>query len=247
MKCIGDLFGFPPNPKFISHKGWVHLRRFRFPLLFVNLVILFLITLFSSCLEGEKGLFILDPIDPRLPKYSETGNDVAGALLNGNIWKSVAGYKIQRYGFGSYIETYNKPLFQSFPNQDSLVITFEGIMVDTDQWMHLHFHLKGFSIFNFHELSALNGKTITLDGVLHFGTVSDGTNIIGCNEFSQRGKGQLNIHQVAFTAYTKGMTNTFIFSGTYGFNIDIPGCIPQSILYGRFDYVLDPQRFFVSP
>lgn len=42
------------------------------------LVVLFL----TSC----DAVFVPDPVDPRLPKYTEDGNNVAGALVNGDLW-----------------------------------------------------------------------------------------------------------------------------------------------------------------
>src|ERR1035437_590386 len=67
-----------------------------------------------------EGLYIPDPIDPRLPKYTENGNDVAGAIINNIYWTSV-----ERIGFQT---TSYKPYIITSAITDSLVIQFSGKM-----------------------------------------------------------------------------------------------------------------------
>lgn len=51
----------------------------------IKSLLIFVVLVMNSC----SGEFIPDPIDPRLPKYTEEGNNVAGAFINDNTWESV--------------------------------------------------------------------------------------------------------------------------------------------------------------
>ena len=75
-----------------------------------------LVLMLISC----KGVFIDDPLDPRLPKYSESGNNVAGAFINNTTWRSIVRYTLTTVT--------DKPLISVFAIHDSLVIHFEGEM-----------------------------------------------------------------------------------------------------------------------
>src|SRR6478752_4585042 len=81
-----------------------------------------------------ESLYIPDPIDPRLPKYTDRGNDVGGALVNGRLWKSVVTHD---WIYGSqYV-----PTLHYYSDQDSLDIVFSGYL-EGDLYTKISFGLS---------------------------------------------------------------------------------------------------------
>jgi len=186
--------------------------------------------LFALALASCEANFVPDPLDPRLPQYSENGNNVAGAYVNDAIWTSEV-----ELGF---FTSYNKPLIVAAPSVDSLWIYFTGTMGNDKTY--IAFKLKGIKIETLDELKNLSGAKIRLDGVQNAGycfcdypTTPFGT---GCH-------GQIYFKRVRRTEDA----SLLIISGTFGFQKDYPNGTTQTVFSGRFDYrIRDNDEFIME-
>ncbi|HEY4785285.1 MAG TPA: hypothetical protein VIH57_04520 [Bacteroidales bacterium] len=188
-----------------------------------RIFLVLLLVLLGSC----GGEFIPDPIDPRLPKYTEEGNDAAGAFINEKIWKSVVSVDFMSVG--------DQPYITLFTAKDSLTILFEG---NSSVYRYIEFRLSGLSIYRFEDLQLLNNKKIFLDGKKSSGVChrnycppyESGYYSTGCPETGI--SGQLYIKNVAM----RDSLTQAILSGTFGFTFNDPVSGINEVSYGRFDY-----------
>ena len=184
----------------------------------INKILLgFVVLIFSSC----RGIFVQDPIDPQLPKYTEVGNNVAGAFIDNGFWKSVV-------KFGLFT-TDDEPSVIAWPLGDSLTIRFGG--EDSYGRSNIEFHLTGLKIYRFEDLLTLNNKKIQLDGISNSGYY-----IRSHDPTSYSNKG---IGQVYFRNVNRSDTiSKVILSGTFGFSVNKQDGSTMKISYGRFDYTI---------
>ncbi len=181
----------------------------------------FLITLIPILICCE-GIFVPDPIDPRLPKYTEDGNDVAGAFINQEIWRSVVVHGL--WGIQ------DRPTISAYVTDDSLVIKFEGQLPDCDA--SVEFHLSGLHVHTFEDLILLRNRKIQLDGKTNAGIYIQSEDFNDTTYYGINGIGQLYIKNVTF-----GDTlSKAILSGTFGFTCYDEFNNKAEIFYGRFDY-----------
>ncbi|MFT4072207.1 MAG: hypothetical protein QM654_09885 [Dysgonamonadaceae bacterium] len=166
------------------------------------------------------GIFVEDPIDPRLPKYTEEGNNTAGALIDGKVWRSI----VQTF-FGGIID---RPDIVSYPEQDSLQITYCGEMDGQD--FQIQFHLKGYHIQKIEDLKQLDGKILELDGVLNAGSLFPRDAV---SSSSNGGKGQLYFRNIQVQD-----SSSAVISGTFGFESTNQNGVVTHIRNGRFDYTI---------
>ncbi|GAA4826965.1 hypothetical protein [Algivirga pacifica] len=171
------------------------------------------------------GTFVPDPIDPRLPKYSESGNETAGAMVNGKVWGST----VTRF---LWIESF-EPIVVADPLRDSLFIEFIGYI--EEEQTTIRFHLSEQGITKFDDLENLKGQKITLDG-------QDNTALIGTRYYSRnatpRGVGQI------FFRFTDLDSTRLILSGTFGFTTTNASGSTTEVSHGRFDYRINKDRQF---
>lgn len=180
----------------------------------INKIILGLaVVIISSC----EGIFVPDPIDPQLPKYTEGGNDAAGAYVNNDIWQSVVKY---------FVSDGDAPMIISYPIGDSLTIKFYGEISYVRS--AIEFHLSGLKINQIEDLLLLNGKKIQLDGVMNKGYY-----IKAYQPPIYTNKG---IGQIYFRNVSKDSKSVITLSGTFGFTVNEQGAESTKISYGRFDY-----------
>lgn len=179
-------------------------------------IIIFAVT-FISC----EGVFVPDPIDPRLPKYTEEGNDVAGAFIDGKIWKSVV--------TSALFHTSNEPYIEVYTKVDNLNLKFTG---SSPVYKFIEFRLTGLNIHKFEDLIHLKDKKIPLDGIKNSAICTD-------NMYSEYiesgGVGQLYIKHVAMS----DSCDYADISGTFGFTYN-----NINVYYGRFDYRFSKYRNF---
>jgi hypothetical protein len=193
---------------------------------FTYLSSIIFVSLLLICCDG---IFIYDPIDPRLPKYSEDGNDVAGAFINGEVWTSIVKRK---YFTDQY---FNYPVISLYERTDSLIISFEGESID---WNIIEFRLSDIHIHRFEDLILLKNKKIQLDGVKNYAICVNRDQYR--DDFRSKktpGIGQLYIKNVN----TNGFANYITLSGTFGFVVNDSVYGKVEVSYGRFDY--DFSRF----
>jgi hypothetical protein len=184
-----------------------------------RIISIFSLVLVFSFQTACSGIFILDPIDPRLPKYTEEGNQVAGAFVDDQVWKSVVTSTLWGISY--------EPSVRSWPQKDSLQIIFSGNMEEGDYTVG--FQLKGYKISKVADLMALDGKKIELDGVDNAGYWMPG---YSSSVSSNRGIGQIYFKKVKKIE----SSSSIIISGTFGFKISDNNGVSTIISSGRFDY-----------
>ena len=188
--------------------------------------LLFNIMLYASSIFSIiacEGTFIPDPIDPRLPKYTENGHNVAGAFINNTIWRSKVSI-----GFPHIAD--NKPFIILFQDSDSLVICFSGnTNIDARA---ISFHMSNLGISKFEDLSFLNGKKIQLDGVNNVGYCDKWYSSLFILD---KGIGQIYFRNVSLNSTSTGI----IISGTFGFSTNA-----ITVSHGRFDYRINKDSNF---
>lgn len=172
-----------------------------------------------SCQE-----YVQDPIDPRIPKYTESGRDVAGALINGNPWIS-DGTGFNLYGQDDIDLVYYAP-------QDSLIMRMSGRF--DDHHLNVIINLNKLLIESLIDFRNLQGQTITLDGISHQGVID----MLHFVEPLGGGLGQVYFRKVTFKEHTAG-ANWLVMSGTFSFTI--PGS--YDVTHGRFDYSVSDNDF----
>jgi hypothetical protein len=195
-----------------------------------NKILVILFFLLIAC----DGIFVPDPIDPRLPKYTEEGNDVAGAFINNRIWESIVSF--------NFLNVYNAPLIAAWQENDSLLIRFNG---NTDgEISSIEFHLKGLKISELKDLTTLEGQKIQLDG-----TKNSGFYIQNYTPFSydNKGVGQIYFKHVSVRDSNDSVegqaSKTLIISGTFGFSMNDSMGNTIKVFSGRFDYQITENNF----
>jgi hypothetical protein len=165
------------------------------------------------------GIFVPDPIDPRIPKYTEEGNNVAGAFINDKVWESIV-----TVGFPY---TYNGPFITVWQESDSLLLRFNG---NSDgKSPAIEFHLTGLNISRFEDLITLEGRKIQLDGIKNAGYYIEN---YAPSIYDNKGVGQIYFRNVRMESSSSGI----ILSGTFGFSINDSDGKMIRVTSGRFDY-----------
>ena len=183
---------------------------------FINSILLLAILLLMLACDG---VLVPDPIDPRIPKYTEDGNNAAGAFVNSSVWVSNIKF--------DFPYTYYIPFIKSWPEKDSLVIYFSGQNNNRDA--SITFSLTGVNILKFDDLTSLNGKIFQLDGVNNSGFYYDYYTPVS---YEDKGVGQIYLRNIKKNETYDNM----IISGTFGFTVNYISGQEKKITYGRFDY-----------
>lgn len=163
---------------------------------------------------------IVDPTDPRLPMYTEEGENTAGALINEEAWVSES-----KGGWGS---GNNDILFEVFANQDSLHMIISGYSGEVRASME--FRLSGLGIVQREDLLTLNNRKLTINGQQNAVklTVENKDRWSSCS--LENGVGQLHFRSV------KQKEGSVILSGTFGYSAQRQRCGGYEVAYGRFDF-----------
>ena len=181
----------------------------------VNALVFLVLLSTVSC----EPIYIPDPIDPRLPKYTESGNNVAGALINDKLWKS------ESY-FDWFWVVSNDPSVFYLLDGDSVSIQFRGNTVgEAYGYGMISFGLKNARVKSLASLQNLEGRKFELGNNDNAVTLETGS---GCNQW---GTGQIYFRSVKYSSARVVAT----ISGTFGFDIVDPVCGNLSVTYGRFD------------
>src|SRR5687768_552011 len=133
---------------------------------FVGSIVLFA----SGCLEEN---FIPDPSDPRLPKYSEDGNQIGGALVNDVAWKTnfEAGCNYTNRSF----------YFTNYSSGDSITIHLDGIFSEgssKDRPLRFVVVLKKIPLLKLEDIKMLERRSFNLDGITNYAVLDDGFHAI---------------------------------------------------------------------
>jgi hypothetical protein len=179
------------------------------------------IVLMASTCESE---WIADPVSPGLPKYTEKGVGVAGAMVNGELWTAILDCS-----WGLIGSTCDNDLRINPHADGNLYVKLDGNMRDGRK-IQFYFTLAGMASSYTTNKKSLNNKKFSIDGTLNKVQLMDSGN--SCID-GLSGVGQ--IHFVRVNDVEGATTN---FSGTFGFEINDPICGDYEVYYGRFDYPL---------
>lgn len=184
---------------------------------------LILATSIGSC-EPE---WIADPINPGLPKYTEEGLGVAGALVNGDLWEA----KLEcAYGFLFDPTICTNELTIESKTDGTLSVHLDGDMAD-GRVLEFEFLLNGCAAAYQANKTSLHNTKFTIDGFQNKVTIKD--------SFNSCFNGKIGTGQLYFMRVMLRPDGTVIdLSGTFGFEVEDATCGRYEVYYGRFDYAL---------
>ncbi len=188
------------------------------------LVILIFLTLYG-CGKRE---FIADTVDPRMPSYTESGTNTAGAYIDGKVWIASPYF----YPNNTINEDQNM-FFQYSGESDSLYLAFQsGQMLSDGKNVSIGFYIPGFLIRNTNDLYQLKGETFLLDGTNSYGELLlDDHRIERGPNGDHRGMGALHFRHIE----SSPDSGRVVVSGTFGFDVEVDGN-HHTVYSGRFDY-----------
>lgn len=108
----------------------------------------------QSCVDLRDSDFNPDNEDSRLPEYTEKGYDIAGALLNGDAWRS------ERKPFSEIMQL-------DISKKDTFVFEMYGKLIDGEgqgDFVDFYIYQTELNIGTYTDLKSIEGKTIVLDG-----------------------------------------------------------------------------------
>ncbi len=189
-----------------------------------QLKIFTLLSAFLVFFACSPSVYIPDPLDLRLVKYTEDGNNVGGALINDNIWTSEIEISFPSSNRACSITNY-------VPN-DSLVVSFIG-KVNNDERVAFHFSFKDLNITDIRDLLRLNDEKITINNISDAVTYQNNS----LDETLQGGSGQIYFKSVKLIDEENATNNVeqVIISGTFSFVTPLQDI---TVTYGRFDYII---------
>ena len=185
----------------------------------------------------RKSIFAPDPNNNLLPEYSESGRNIAGALINDSAWRCVMHSCFSCVFWRFYIT--------SSLTGDSTVFSFHGSYtpnsiqyIDTANNLpfDIYFVVRGLRIENQDSLFKLNGKSFQLDGNNNYCSILKDYSVIPSQ---YKGAGNFTITKVKEdkTAIFEGpgaqKNYRFILSGH--FNSQVTADRMYTINDGRFD------------
>jgi len=188
----------------------------------------------SGCREEK---FVPDPDDPRLPKYTESGNEVAGALISNVAWKT--NLKVHFDG------PYPLPPFfiHNYPNADSLTVTINGTInegINKGAAINFSVGIRRPGVKTYEQLKNLKNKIFTIDGNNNFLTVDDVWMIYdGKTERFNNGTGTFHFVNV------QQRSNDTILSGTFDFRFETASKM-INVQKGRFDFIVASNSMFYT-
>ena len=189
-------------------------------ILSITLIVFF--GVLASCDLSER-----DIIDPRLPRYTEHGANIAGCTINDKVW-----FDPCYYGF-----------FKVFTTCDGLTVAYDTTFNFSElrfrggyytagfeelELVNLVFRLPGKRITNSYGLQTLIGSELPIDGTsVYADLIASGKSVLECGdaEYTQTGK----------MYFRSSGTNQRAFAGTFGFSTS-SACGKHDVLHGRFDY-----------
>lgn len=174
------------------------------------------------------GEFIPDPIDPRLPRYSEEGKNTAGCFINNEVWQAIGEADSPANSRNQYLQ------FTFTADNNTIGINiggYQGKSVDSlSTYVELAFIVDNRDT-QIQSIEELEGRTFVLDGDQSFGRIIDSRDFFQYDVC--RGAGQLVISHAKYVPESDG---DYILAGTFSFTISAPSCEPTEVRNGRFDY-----------
>jgi len=180
----------------------------------ISWLIIFLFMALVSCVE-----LIPDPVDPRLPIYSESGKKQSGALID-NI-PFVAYPNPFFWGNGS---------FGSILNKGDTILTFDFGLIEKNNpnvSKSIFFSLEKLTPEDWEEMKKNFGKKFRLDNHDTKGRLSSYANDQVIESIAQ--SGQITV---------KYIEDLKVLAGTFGFTAQDSSGKKYEVRYGRFDYFI---------
>jgi hypothetical protein len=198
------------------------------------------VTILSACYVDDQNTFISDPLDPRVPQYSEEGANTAGAYIDDEPW--VIRKNTIYSGFSPSGYTSGTLSFLTASDSSGTFIAFQGGDIYrgeglSDQNCSVGFFLGNILLSDLPDLLQLEGMRINLDGIENFGQVEFS------NDFHEIGGG-LNGTGLLFIRNINRMGSHYEVSGTFGFTVN-QGEGEINVFSGRFDYEVFDDQFGV--
>lgn len=188
----------------------------------LTIALILFASIFASCDYSER-----DITDPRLPRYTEHGANIAGCIINEKVW-----FDPCYFGF-----------FNIYTTCDGLTVAYDTTLNYTEmrfrggyytsgfeelEMVNLVFTLPGKEITNVYGLLTLIRSELPIDGSSVSADLnSNGESILKCGEsgYSQNGK----------IFFRSSGSNQKAFAGTFGFSTS-SDCGKYDVFHGRFDY-----------
>lgn len=172
--------------------------------------------LISSC-----DSFIPDPIDPRLPVYSESGKNQAGAMINNEPFTDFPKSGLLGYSSSRYL---------SNQADTSLIISFYLVeQKKANTSFTISFYLEKLTPEDWKEMEKDYGKKFRFDNPNVKGTITTGSNYGNIEILAE--SGQITV---------KYIPGAKAMAGTFGFTAQDPSGKKYVVHFGRFDYVIEP-------
>lgn len=191
------------------------------------------VSLLSGC---AKEAFTPDPHDPRLPMYTEGGNQVGGALINNVSWKTSL----------NSVEGNKAFYFTDCPTGDSLTVHLNGIFNEGSHKnapVNFTVVIKNTSLDTYQDLEELESTELVLDGTQNYVILKDYEWFFETGVYYYYGgTGKLVIKNVKTVeditlSYADGVAHhPCIVSGTFEFSFPQGNIKVES---GRFDFRID--------
>ncbi len=206
----------------------------------IKVIIRLCTVLLLSCLMAVSGCliekFTPDDNNPSLPKYTEDGNQVGGALVNKVAWKT------------DFAVNYDGPTRRSFyftnsSKGDSLTIRLDGIYNEgakKGESLSFEIYLKGMQLESIDDIIQWKGETFLLNANGNQAACIDFFRSLNSQyERYYGGKGQFtvrNVKKLTNITYTRSngeKYNPLIVSGVFDFEFN---SFDIKIESGRFDF-----------
>lgn len=169
------------------------------------------VLLLASC----QIIFVEDSIDPRLPRYTEVGANIAGAIYNGDdVWRIASGW-------------YSGASFEVDPARDSIAFVLPGYLLSDNSDLAAIFCWKTDAVKTFNDLASLNGEVISSASSLFLRT-----HVPRDTPCSINAESQLIFQQIKWMPEE----SVFYVSGTFGLRTTEPCNGVKSLESGRFDF-----------
>ena len=182
------------------------------------------------CLTAcEKDDYKASPVDPRLPELSESGENTAGAYIDGYAWLADLPFLAEEPDLKIYSQSDSPGALLLLTNGFQII---ENRLTQKD----IGFYLSNITMRNRFYLLSLKDTVITLDGIDNYGMLI--VNSAATSDTIKFGNGKLYIREVR-----PNFADDVVFSGTFGFDFKTNG-LNHTVYSGRFDYLVKSRNYF---
>jgi hypothetical protein len=173
-----------------------------------------------------------------VPKYTENGNQVGGALVNGIAWKTdfSIGFNFTNRAF----------YFTNYSSGDSVTLNLDGTFTEganNERPLNFVVVLKNMSLHKLEDIKHLAGQTLILDANPNYALIDDGFRTIRDTvEYYYGGTGKITFKKVkpltniSLSGQNGERYNPLIVAGTFEFHFEQDSI---DVTMGRFDFQIN--------